>query len=128
MWEQKLLIQVRFFTLKDFSAQGRAFFSEDFDFDPKAIDKNLKKFPDLQKWLPELSERLAAVEDFTHDNIEETVKQFTEEKAAKLGVIMNGARALLTGLAVGPSMLAVFETLGKEKSMMRLKSQVAWSL
>ncbi len=40
---------------------------------------------------------------------------------------MNGARALLTGLAVGPSMIAVFETLGKEKSIMRLKSQVAWN-
>jgi hypothetical protein len=40
---------------------------------------------------------------------------------------MNGARTLLTGLAVGPSMIAVFETLGKEKSILRLKSQIAWS-
>jgi hypothetical protein len=40
---------------------------------------------------------------------------------------MNGARALLTGLAVGPSMLAVFETLGKEKTIRRLRSQIAWN-
>jgi glutamyl-tRNA synthetase len=121
------LIRQRFFTLKDFSGQGRAFFSEDFDFDQTAIDKNLKKFPDLQTWLPELAERFETVEDFTHDNIETVVKQFTEEKGSKMGVIMNGARALLTGLAVGPSMLAVFETLGKEKTIRRLKSQVAWN-
>ena len=121
------LIRQRFFTLKDFSNQGRAFFSEDFDFDQTAIDKNLKKFPDLQTWLPELAERFETVEDFTHDNLETIVKQFAEEKSAKLGVIMNGARALLTGLAVGPSMLAVFETLGKEKSVLRLKSQIAWN-
>lgn len=121
------LIRQRFFTLKDFSNQGRAFFSEDFDFDQTAIDKNLKKFPDLKAWLPELGDRLESVEDFTHDTLEVLIKQFTEEKSTKMGVIMNGARALLTGLAVGPSMLAVFETLGKEKTIRRLKSQVVWN-
>ena len=130
-WFEKTvnLIRERFFTLKDFSQQGRAYFSEDFDFDQTAIDKNLKKFPDLQTWLPELAEKFEAIgeQDFTHDNIEIAVKEFTESKGAKLGQIMNGARALLTGLAVGPSMLAVFETLGKEKSIRRLKSQVAWN-
>jgi len=122
------LIRERFFTLKDFSAQGRAFFSEDFDFDAQAIEKNLKKFPDLQTWLPELAYRFETVEDFTHDNLEAVIKEFVEAKDTKFGVIMNGARTLLTGLAVGPSMLAVFETLGKEKSVIRLKSQIAWNL
>jgi glutamyl-tRNA synthetase len=128
-WFEKTvdLIRERFFTLKDFSSQGRAYFSEDFDFDPQAVEKNLKKFPDLQTWLPELAERFASVESFTHDEIEAVVKQFTEEKGTKLGVIMNGARAALTGVAVGPSMLAVFETIGKERSILRLKSQVAWN-
>jgi glutamyl-tRNA synthetase len=128
-WFEKTvdLIRERFFTLKDFSHQGRAYFSEDFDFDEAAVSKNLKKYPDLQTWLPELAERFESMDDFTHDAIETVVKEFTEEKGAKLGQIMNGARALLTGLAVGPSMLAVFETLGKEKSILRLKSQIAWN-
>lgn len=129
-WFEKTadLIRERFFTLKDFSAQGRAYFSEDFDFDQTAIDKNLKKFPDLQTWLPELAERFESLEDFTHDPIHEVVGKLVEEKGTKFGVIMNGARALLTGLAVGPSMLAVFETLGKEKTILRLKSQIAWNM
>lgn len=128
MFEKTIdLIRERFFTLKDFSAQGRAFFSEDFDFDEKAIEKNLKKFPDLQTWLPELANRFETVEDFTHDNLETVIKEFVEAKGTKFGVIMNGARTLLTGLAVGPSMLAVFETLGKETSILRLKSQIAWN-
>ena len=50
-----------------------------------------------------------------------------KKKGTKLGVIMNGARTLLTGVAVGPSMLSVFETLGKEKSTLRLRSQIAWN-
>jgi glutamyl-tRNA synthetase len=65
--------------------------------------------------------------EFSEAAIEEVVKSFAEEKGTKLGVIMNGARTLLTGVAVGPSMLSVFETLGKDRSIMRLKSKVAWN-
>lgn len=128
-WFEKTvdLIRQRFFTLKDFSGQGRAFFSEDFDFDAAAIAKNLGKEPRLREWLPELGDLLETVEDFTHDNLETVVKQFTEEKGTKLGTIMNGARVLLTGQGVGPSMLAVFETLGREKSVLRLRSQIVWN-
>jgi glutamyl-tRNA synthetase len=142
------LIRARFFTLKDFSSQGRAYFSEDFDFDPAAIAKNLTKFPDLRQWLPELADRFEAVFGatsggdvqppataggtdsglpYTEENIETVVKAFTEEKGTKLGVIMNGARTLLTGVAVGPSMLSVFEVIGLERTLMRLRSQVAWN-
>jgi len=121
------LIRHRFFTLKDFSAQGRAYFSEDYDFDAAAVAKNLTKFPELREWLPELATRFEPMETFTEPDIETVVKAFTEEKGTKFGVIMNGARALLTGVAVGPSMLSVFEALGKEKTIMRLKSQVAWN-
>lgn len=128
-WFEKTvdLIRERFFTLKDFSSQGRAYFSEDYDFDEAAVNKNLKKFPDLKQWLPELAERLASLEDWSHDPLYEAVAKFAEEKGTKLGVVMNGARTLLTGLAVGPSMIAVFETLGKERSLLRLKSQVVWN-
>jgi len=142
------IIRTRFFTLKDFSSQGRAYFSEDFDFDPAAIAKNLTKFPELREWLPELATRFEAAfisgSDcnlqppataggtdtglaYTEENIETVVKAFTEEKGTKLGVIMNGARTLLTGVAVGPSMLSVFEIIGLERTLMRLRSRVAWN-
>lgn len=133
------LIRQRFFTLKDFSSQGRAYFSEDFDFDAAAVEKNLKKFPELRTWLPELATRFEVefapcdadegvrVPSFAEEKIETVVKAFTQEKGTKLGVIMNGARTQLTGVAVGPSMLSVFETLGLERSIMRLKSEIAWN-
>ncbi|MBL8180087.1 MAG: glutamate--tRNA ligase [Blastocatellia bacterium] len=124
------VIRARFFTLKDFSNQGRAYFSEDFDFDPAAIEKNLNKFPDLKTWLPELADRFETEFEtlpYTEENIETVVKAFTEEKGTKLGVIMNGSRTLLTGVAVGPSMLSVFEVIGLEKTCLRLRSQIVWN-
>ncbi|MBE7517423.1 MAG: glutamate--tRNA ligase [Chloracidobacterium sp.] len=135
------LIRARFFTLKDFSAQGRAYFSEDYDFDPAAVAKNLEKFPELREWMPELADRFDSVfgngdagggiscmkvNAFSEVNIECVVKTFAEEKGTKLGVIMNGARTLLTGVSVGPSMLAVFETIGLTRTTCRLKSRLAW--
>ncbi len=121
------LIRERFYTLKDFSEQGRAFFSEDFDYDKNAIEKNLKKHPDLRTWLPELAEKFEGLEDFSHDEIFAAVKDFCEEKSTKVGVVLNGTRVLLTGQGVGPSMVSVIEQLGKDKTVMRLKSQVAWN-
>ena len=122
------LIRQRFFTLKDFSDQGRAFFSEDFDFDKAAIEKNLGKEPNLKIWLPELADVLEKTENFTHDNLQEVVKQFCEMKGTKLGVLLNGARVLTTGQGVGPSMLAVIETLGRDKIVLRLRSQIVWNV
>lgn len=121
-------IRERFFTVKDFTSQGRAYFSEDFDFESSAIEKNLNKFPELRELLPELAERFEKMDDFSHDNIETVVRGFCEDKGVKVGMIMNGARTLLSGVAVGPSMIVVFEIIGKERSILRLRSQVAWNM
>ncbi len=121
------MIRERFYTLKDFSEQGRAFFSEDFDFDTDAIAKHLTKRPELREWLPELASVLESIDPFSHDEIYETVQNFCEERETKLGVVLNGARVVMTGQAVGPSMIAAMEQLGRDKTVMRLKSQVAWN-
>ena len=56
------LIRQRFFTLKDFSGQGRAYFSDDFDFEEAAVSKNLRKDPRLREllpaWLTDLKKRI----------------------------------------------------------------------
>ncbi len=121
------VIRERYFTLKDFSGNGRAFFSEDFDFDEAAVNKHLRKHSDLETWLPEFAERLAALEDFSHDPIYEAANSFCEEKDTKLGVLLNGARVAMTGQAVGPSMITAIELLGRDRSVMRLRSKLPWN-
>ncbi|HYR76829.1 MAG TPA: glutamate--tRNA ligase [Pyrinomonadaceae bacterium] len=120
------LIRQRFFTLKDFSAQGRAYFSEDFDFEEAAVRKNIQKEPKLQELLPALADRLEAVEPFTAAKVEEALRAFADEAGVKAGLFINASRTMLTGQAVGPSMFEVFEMLGRERSVMRLRSQRPW--
>jgi len=120
------LIRQRFHTLKDFSGQGRAYFSDDFDFDEAAINKNLRKEPELKELLPTLAYRLEQLDPFTHDTAEAALRSFAEEQGVKAGLLINGSRTMLTGQAVGPSMFEVFAILGQKRSVERLRSGVPW--
>jgi glutamyl-tRNA synthetase len=127
-WFEKAveLIRHRFFTLKDFSAQGRAYFSDDFDFDDAAVTKNLKKEPRLKELLPALADRFEQVEPFTTVAVEAALRQFADEIGVKAGLLINASRTMLTGQAVGPSMFEVFEIMGQKRSTERLRSGVPW--
>src|SRR5216683_1468563 len=128
-WFEKAvdLIRKRFFTLKDFSSQGRAYFSEDFDFDEAAVRKNILKEPRLKELLPRLADRLDEVEPFTAEKVEAALRAFADEAAVKAGLFINASRTMLTGQAVGPSMFEVFEIIGRERAGMRLRSQRPWN-
>jgi glutamyl-tRNA synthetase len=121
------LIRQRFFTLKDFSSQGRAYFSEDFDLDEAAVRKNILKESLLREMLPRLADRMEAVESFTAETAAAALRAFAEESSAKAGLFINASRTMLTGQAVGPSMFDVFEIMGRERSAMRLRSQRPWN-
>lgn len=120
------LIRQRFHTLKDFSLQGRAYFSDDFDFEDAAVNKNLKTEPRLRELLPALADRLEALDPFSHETAEAALRQFAEEQGVKAGLLINGSRTMLTGQAVGPSMFEIFDILGKDRSVTRLRSGVPW--
>jgi len=120
------LIRQRFHTLKDFSGQGRAYFSDDFDFDETAISKNLRKNPGLKELLPALADYLEKTDPFTSETAEAALRRFADERGVKAGLLINGSRTMLTGQAVGPSMFEVFEILGQKRSVERLRSGVPW--
>jgi glutamyl-tRNA synthetase len=120
------LIRQRFHTLKDFSGQGRAYFSDDFDFDAAAVKKNLHKEPRLRELLPALAEALSRVEPFTAEESEKALRAFAEETGVKAGLLINASRTMLTGQSVGPSMFDVFAIIGRDRAVQRLQSGIPW--
>ena len=122
------LIRERYFTLKDFSSQGRAYFSDDFDFDEAAVNKNLRKEPRLRELLNGLADKLESVEPFNAETAEAALRAFADEAGVKAGLLINGSRTMLTGQAVGPSMFEVFDVIGRDQSVIRLRSGVPWSV
>jgi glutamyl-tRNA synthetase len=120
------LIRQRYFTLKDFSEQGRAYFSDDFDFDEAAVNKNLRKEPRLRELLNGLADKLETVEPFNVETSEAALRAFADEAGVKAGLLINGSRTMLTGQAVGPSMFEIFDVIGREASVQRLRSGIPW--
>src|SRR5438067_5369890 len=88
-WFEKTLdlIRQRFHTLKDFSAQGRAYFSDDFDFDESAVKKNLLKEARLRELLPALAQSLETVEPFTAETCEAALRAFAEKAKVNAGLL-----------------------------------------
>src|SRR2546423_1479 len=115
------LIRQRFYTLKDFSGQGRAYFADDFESDPQAVAKNLKKEPRLKELLPALAGRLEQVEPWTTEAVENALRAFADESGVKAGLLINASRTALTGQAVGPSMFDGFDVIGRQRSAKRLR-------
>jgi glutamyl-tRNA synthetase len=121
------LIRQRYFTLKDFSSQGRAYFSDDFDFDETAVNKNVKMEPRLRELFRGLADALEKVEPFNAATAETALRQFADTAGVKAGLLINGSRTMLTGEAVGPSMFEVFEVIGQKRSIERLRSGIPWA-
>jgi glutamyl-tRNA synthetase len=113
------LLKPRARNLKDFATSFRAYFTDEFEYDPAAVAKFLSD-PSLPGLLRELGHRYAAAPDFTEASAEEMLRGFATEKGLKAGALINGSRVALTGQAVAPSLFAVMALLGKERVVRRL--------
>jgi glutamyl-tRNA synthetase len=118
------LLRARYRTTQDFATLGRPYFSDQFDYEPDAIKKNLKD-DRLKLMLPGLADRFAAIEDFTHDATEAALRAYSEEQGVKAGLLINAARTALTGQTVGPGMFEIIVTLGRERTVDRLRRAAA---
>ena len=115
------LIRSRFHTIRDFATLGRCYFADDYEFEEKALNKNVRKHEGLKDWFPVLADRLAALDPFDHDGVEKVMRDYAEELGIKPGILINGARALTTGRLAGPSMFEALAAIGRERVVARLR-------
>ena len=95
-------------------------FTEDFAFDPEAVEKSLKK-PGAAARLEALSASLSKLTDFTHVTIEACLKETATALAVKAGELVHPARVAVSGRSVGPGLYEMFEVLGKERTLARFE-------
>jgi glutamyl-tRNA synthetase len=115
-----LLLQTRARSLKDFAQSGRAFFSDDFEYEPEAR-KKFWKGPALVDYLEALATRLEKAEPFDVAETEKALRALAEEKNLKAGVLINASRVALTGQGVAPGLFEVMAVLGRERVVGRLR-------
>ena len=114
------LIRSRFHVTTDFVSRGRAYFSDDFPIESRALKKNIFKHPDLKKWLPLLADRLQALENFTASETEDIIREMAEDLKIKPGVLINGVRTAVTGQLAGPGIFDILITIGQRRVVNRL--------
>ncbi|MCI0403840.1 MAG: glutamate--tRNA ligase [Acidobacteria bacterium] len=113
------LLRPRARLLTDFSTWARAFFSDEFDYDPEAVKKFLKDSK-LGELLPQVCDELAKVEAWEHDPIERALRGVAERAGVKAALLINATRVALTGQAVAPPLFTTMELLGKDRVVSRL--------
>jgi glutamyl-tRNA synthetase len=114
------LLRARYRTAQDFATLGRPYFSDDFEYEAAAVKKNLND-ERLKHLLPVLADRLASVDEFSHDATESALRACADEHGVKAGLLINSARTALTGQAVGPGMFDIMVTLGRQRTVERLR-------
>lgn len=113
------LLKPRARTLKDFATSFRAYFTDEFEYDPAAVTKFLSDLA-LPGLLRELGHRYATAAEFSEASAEQVLRAFAAEKSIKAGALINGSRVALTGQAVAPSLFAVMTLLGRDRVVRRL--------
>ena len=120
-----LLLQTRARSLKDFSSSGRAFFTENFEYDPDAV-KKFWKDPALPGLFDGLAAELSGLRSFDLESTERALRSIAEAKGVKAGILINGCRIALTGQAVAPGLFEVMVTLGRDAVVERLRRAAEW--
>ena len=78
--------------------------------------------PENKRVLQTVREAVAAMPDFTADNIGAMIKKVAASLGVKAGPVVHPTRLACTGKTVGPSLYHLMEVLGKERILQRIDS------
>ena len=106
-------------TLREMTDQSRGFY-EDFDeFDAGAARKHLR--PVVEEPLKAIGSRLAELDSWEPERLDEVVRLTAEELEVGLGKIAQPLRVALTGTAISPSIDKTLWLTGRERSLVRIE-------
>jgi len=96
------------------------FFTEDFEYDGKALKKVLKKGEPARR-LKEFHEAISQLDETTPEALEAMVAQLSEKHGAGTGEYINPARLAVSGINVGPAFYEMISVLGRETVLKRVE-------
>ena len=115
-------LQIRTKFLNDMPGNCAYFFTEDYAFDPKAVEKRLRKdgVPEL---LEDLANRFERLEPFTVEAGEAMVKELSQGQG--MGPWVHPIRVAVSGRMEGPGLFEMLVLLGRDRTVARLRAVAA---
>src|SRR6266480_546637 len=104
--------------LSDVPEWTHYFFTENYEFDPAAVEKVFGK-PEAAERLIALRDEFAKIENWNVEKIESTLKTLAQKLGCKTGDLVHPARVAASGRSVGPSLYHMLEVMGKKRELAR---------
>lgn len=105
---------------KEVPDRASFFFTENYEYDPAAVEKALRK-PGALDRLAQLAEAYAGLEVFDAATLEAKLKELAGSLAVKPAEFIHPSRVAVSGRSVGPSLYHMFEVLGKDRVLARFQ-------
>jgi glutamyl-tRNA synthetase len=103
---------------------GEPFFRKDPVYDPKSVEKRLKK-PGAADLLRDFAQRLKATVPFEPASLEAALNAFCTERGLKQGDLVHPIRVATTGSEVGVGLFDILALLGQAESLRRIDMALA---
>lgn len=116
------LIKERATFVSDLLRLGNFFFIAPTSYDEKATKKAWKE--DTPALMTELISVLEPIDNFSSDDIENTVKNWINSKEIGFGKVMQPLRLSLVGAMQGPHLYDIMELIEKEETIERIKRAI----
>jgi glutamyl-tRNA synthetase len=122
------LLKVRARTIDDIVRQAGPYFRDAIAYDADAVAKQWKDRAVTAELLAAVRTALADVATWESAAMEEALRVLAERLGfgEKAGKLFQPLRVALTGLSVSPGIFDVLLMLGRERSLLRIDSAVAW--
>jgi glutamyl-tRNA synthetase len=100
------------------------FFNDPAEYDSKLANKFFKE--ETLPILIHLTEKMDTLAEFTHASVEEVYRQYSETTQIPGGKLIHPSRLAVSGVGFGPGLFELFEVLGKERVVRRMKKAIEW--
>ncbi|NOU36761.1 MAG: glutamate--tRNA ligase [Kiritimatiellaceae bacterium] len=100
------------------------FFTDDFAYDDKAVEKKLAK-PEVFQTLEKIAGILQGLELFDAETVNKALHDFVEQGGLKFGDVMPPLRIAVSGQQSGPDLAPVLAILGKDATLSRIRKTIA---
>ena len=118
----------RLTTLQDIVPQTRYFFTDEFEYDPKAVKKwwgnSEEKRQKTTEILTNVSRILEEIPAYDIETIEAAIWKYTDENNVKRVAAMQALRIALTGASFGPSLFEIVVLLGRDEVLKRIPKAI----
>jgi glutamyl-tRNA synthetase len=100
------------------------FFNEEFEYEPDAVEKSIRK-PGALERLDQLRQKYLILDDWSAPGLEAALKEVATSIGCKTGELVHPARVAVSGRSVGPSLYHMLEVMGKDRALRRFARTLA---